>query len=143
MSPEQKMLVKETWKKVVPIADTAAYLFYDRLFDADPTTRVLFNSTDLPEQRRKLIQVLASVVRGIDDLEKLLPTLRALGQRHTRYRVEDRHYDTVGAALLWTLEQGLGSAWTPQAKVAWSEAYAIVANVMRSGAHEPDLADRQ
>ena len=143
MSPEQRLLVKETWKKVVPIADTAAHLFYDRLFDVDPKTRALFEATNFVEQRRKLIQVLASVVRGIDDLEGLLPTLRALGQRHTRYRIEDRHYDTVGDVLLWALEQGLGSAWTPQAKVAWSEAYAIVANVMRSGADGPDLRERQ
>jgi hemoglobin-like flavoprotein len=142
MSPEQRLLVKETWQNVLPIADTAARLFYDRLFDVDPITRALFETTDFAEQRRKLIQALASVVRGIDDLDGLLPTLRALGRRHTQYGVEDRHYATVGDVLLWTLEQGLGSAWTPQAKAAWSEAYAIVANAMRGGAPQehPDTA---
>jgi hemoglobin-like flavoprotein len=137
MSPEQKTLVKETWQLVVPIADTAARLFYDRLFETDPTARALFNATDLTEQRRKLILALTTVVRGIDDLEGLVPALAELGRRHAQYGVASGQYDTVGAAFLWTLEQGLGSAWTPQVKAAWSDAYAIVAGVMRGAASEP------
>ena len=100
MSPEQKMLVKQTWQQVVPIADTAARLFYDRLFETDPTARALFNATDLTEQRRKLIQALTTVVRGIDDLEGLVPTLAELGRRHAQYGVANGHYDTVSAAFL-------------------------------------------
>ena len=136
MSPDQKLLVQESWKKVVPIATTAAHLFYDRLFELDPSAQALFKTTDLVEQRRKLIQALAAVVQGIDRLEELIPTLADLGRRHGLYGVEDRHYDTVGSALLWTLEQGLGSAWTPGLKAAWSSAYALVADVMRNAAHE-------
>ena len=109
MSPEEKLLVKETWRKVAPMADTAARLFYDRLFEIDTTTRPLFKTTDLAEQRRKLIQALTVVVKGIDHLEALRPMLADMGRRHAQYGVTDGHYDSVGAALLWTLEQGLGS----------------------------------
>jgi hemoglobin-like flavoprotein len=140
MSPEQKALVKETWLKVVPMADAAARLFYDRLFEIDATTRPLFKTTDLAEQRRKLIQALTVVVQGLDHLDTLVPTIADLGRRHAQFGVTDAHYDTVGAALLWTLEQGLGSAWTPEVKVAWSCAYALLADVMRGAAGEPAFA---
>ena len=140
MSPEQKALVKETWRKVVPMADAAARLFYDRLFEIDPTTRPLFKTTDLADQRRKLIQALTVVVQGLDHLEALVPMIADLGRRHSQFGVIDAHYDTVGAALLWTLEQGLGSDWTPEVKVAWSCAYALLADVMRGAAGEPAFA---
>ena len=139
MSPEQKALVKESWRKVAPMADAAARLFYDRLFEIDSTTRPLFQ-IDLADQRRKLIQALTMVVQGLDHLETLVPTIADLGRRHAQFGVTDAHYDTVGAALLWTLEQGLGSAWTPEVKVAWSCAYALLADVMRGAAGEPTLA---
>ena len=125
------MLVKETWHQIVPIADAAAQLFYGRLFETDPEIQAFFRGADMAEQRRKLIQALTLVVHGIDHLEQLVPTLAELGRRHRQYGIEDVHYDTVGTALLWTLEQGLGSAWTPQAQAAWSGAYAVVANIMR------------
>ena len=136
MSPEQKALVKETWLKVAPIADAATRLFYDRLFEIDVTTRPLFKTTDLTEQRRKLIQALTMVVQGLDHLEALVPAIADLGQRHAQFGVTDAHYDAVGAALLWTLEQGLGSGWTPEVKIAWSSAYAQLADVMRGAAGE-------
>jgi hemoglobin-like flavoprotein len=140
MSPEQKALIKESWLKVAPMADAAARLFYDRLFEIDATTRPLFKTTDLVEQRRKLIQALTMVVQGLDHLEALVPTIADLGRRHAQFGVTDAHYDTVGAALLWTLEQGLGSGWTPEVKVAWSGAYAQLADVMRTAAGEPAFA---
>ena len=134
MSPEQKALVKETWRKIMPMADAAARLFYERLFELDETTRPLFKTTDLAEQRRKLIQALTTVVHGLDQLDALVPTIADLGRRHVQFGVTDAHYEAVGAALLWTLEQGLGSGWTPEAKVAWSCAYALLADVMRAAA---------
>ena len=143
MPPEQKALVKQTWQKVAPIADTAARLFYDRLFEIDATTRPLFNASNLVEQRRKLIQALTIVVNGLDHLEVLVPNLQSLGRRHAQYGVTDGHYDTVGAALLWTLEQGLGSDWSLEVKAAWSEAYVLLADVMREAAREaPEPAIR-
>jgi hemoglobin-like flavoprotein len=140
VSPEQKVLVKETWQAVAPMADTAAQLFYDRLFEIDATTRPLFKKTNLPEQRRKLIQALTLVVQGLDHLEALVPTLADLGRRHAQHGVRDHHYETVGASLLWTLQQRLGSQWTPEAKAAWSSAYALLADVMRGAAREPASA---
>ena len=136
MSPEQKNLVKSTWSQVVPIADAAATLFYDRLFEIDASTRSLFKSTDMTEQRRKLVQALATVIHGLDDLAPLVPVLEKLGKNHVRYGVTDKHYDSVGAALLWTLEQGLADAWTPAAKEAWTAAYGAVAGVMLGAARQ-------
>jgi len=136
MSPEQKALVQETWRKLVPMADAAARLFYDRLFAIDATTRPLFKGADLAEQRRKLIQALGMVVNGLDHVEALVPAVQHLGRRHAQYGVMDRHYDTVGEALLWTLEQGLGPIWTPEVKAAWQSAYSLLAAVMRNAARE-------
>lgn len=134
MTPEQTTIVQETWKQVAPIADRAAGLFYDRLFEIDPTTRPMFRSTDLAEQRRKLMQVLAAAVEGLDRLDTLVPEVEALGRRHVAYGVCDAHYQSVGTALLWTLEQGLGPSWTEDAAAAWTEAYALLSGVMRGAA---------
>lgn len=134
MTPENKTLVKSTWAMVVPIADVAASLFYDRLFTLDGSLRPLFATTDMAEQRRKLMQALAAVVNGLDNLEPLIPVLETLGRNHVRYGVIDQHYETVGAALLWTLEQGLKDAWTPAVQSAWTTAYGTVAGVMRGAA---------
>jgi len=140
MTPEQKTLVQETWRHVVPIADTAASLFYDRLFQIDPTTRVLFAGVDLESQRKKLMQALALVVGALDRIDDLVPTIADLGRRHTTYGVTDTHYDSVGAALLWTLEQGLGDAWTAEAEAAWAAAYGLLSSVMRCAANEATAA---
>lgn len=134
MTPDQKALVKTTWSLVVPIADTAATLFYGRLFEIDPSTRPMFKSTDMPEQRKKLMQALATVIGGLDNLAPLIPVLETLGRKHVAYGVLDKHYDSVGTALLWTLEQGLQTAWTPPVQDAWIAAYTAVAGVMRNAA---------
>jgi len=136
MSPEQKALVQETWRRLAPAADAAARLFYDRLFATDPTTRPLFGAADLTEQRRKLVQTLTVVVQGLDRLEALVPAVADLGRRHARYGVGEAHYATVGAALLWTLEQKLGPDWTPEVMAAWKDAYTALADVMRGAARE-------
>ena len=133
MSPEQKMLVKSTWSNVLPIADVAAKLFYERLFEIDASTRSMFK-TNMAEQRRMLMQALAAVISGLDNLEPLIPHLETLGRKHVGYGVTDEHYESVGAALLWTLEQGLKEAWTPAVREAWASAYAMVAGVMRGAA---------
>jgi hemoglobin-like flavoprotein len=136
MTPDRKRLVQETWQQVVPIADTAAELFYRRLFAIDPSTRKLFRATDMAEQRKKLLQILNVAVRGLDNVDGLVSTVEQLGRRHSGYGVTDAHYDSVGAALLWTLEQGLGRAWTPAVASAWTEVYGVLAGVMRRAARE-------
>ena len=134
MTPEQKQIVQNTWQLMVPTADTASCLFYERLFEIDPTTRPLFRAESLPEQKRKLMQVLGIVVRGLDDLGNLMPIVEDLGRRHSGYGVTEQHYQSVGSALLWTLRKGLGQAWTAEAEVAWCKVYALLSGVMRSAA---------
>src|SRR4051812_44152584 len=140
MTPEQKKIVQNTWRLVVPVADTAAKLFYNRLFEIDPGTRVMFKQEDLPAQRTKLVQVLAAAVGGLHDLDALVPVVEQLGRRHAGYGVTAAHYDSVGQALLWTLEQGLGSGWTPAAKAAWTEVYGLLSGVMRRAAEQSAAA---
>ena len=134
MNSDQIRLVRTTWNQVVLIADTAARLFYERLFEMEPELRRLFGRTDMEQQRKKLMQTLAVAVGALDRLETLRPALEALGRRHVDYGVEARHYDLVGAALLWTLEQGLGDGYTESVQQAWSSAYALLAGIMRDAA---------
>lgn len=132
MTPRQKELVQTSWAQVVPIADTAASLFYGRLFEIDPSLRPLFTS-DIKEQGKKLMTMITVAVRGLDDLGALVPAVQALGKRHTGYGVKDDHYATVAAALLWTLEKGLGEAWNDEVKEAWVVVYTILADTMKQG----------
>ncbi len=130
MTPKQIEIIRETWQKVVPIGDVATELFYSRLFEIDPSVRPLFSKADLPLQRRKLLQALNAVIESIENLETVVPTLQDLGRRHVGYGVKDAQYDSVGGALLWTLEKGLGEAWSEEAAEAWASAYALIANTM-------------
>ncbi len=130
MTPTQIDLIRASWTKVEPIADTAAQLFYGRLFEVDPRTKVLFRRTDMEAQRRNLMQTLTVVVRSLDKLEAIVPAVQALGRRHAGYGVRAADYDTVGAALLWTLEQGLGEAFDEPTRDAWASAYGLLASVM-------------
>ena len=129
MTPRQIELVRSSFALVEPIADTAAQIFYRRLFDLDPTLRGLF-AEDLTQQRRNLMQTLAVVVRGLDRLDTLTPAVEALGRRHTTYGVQVEDFETVGAALIDTLEEGLGEAFTGETRAAWCAAYAILSSVM-------------
>ena len=124
MTPHQIELVQGSWEKVVPIAKDAASLFYLRLFELDPSLKRLF-SDDIEEQGKKLMTVLTTVVRGLKRLDQLQQTVWLLGRRHQIYGVTESHYATVAQALLWTLEQGLGSAFTEEVKQAWVTAYTI------------------
>lgn len=129
----QADLVKSSWEKVLPIADQAASLFYDRLFTLDPSLRALFKS-DMKEQGRKLMQMIGVAVRGLDRLDEIVPAVQSLGRRHVAYGVKPIHYDTVGAALLWTLEQGLGEAFTPATREAWATVYGLLSKTMLDAA---------
>lgn len=140
MTPSQIDLVRATWSQVVPIADTAASLFYGRLFELAPEVRPLFGRSDMAEQRRKLMQTLAVAVGALDKLETLRPALEGLGRRHVEYGVQDHHYDVVGAALLWTLEQGLGDGFTSSVRDAWTTAYVTLATIMRGAAASVERA---
>jgi len=134
MTAEEIILVRASWTKISQNADAVALMFYDRLFELDPAARPLFATSNLIEQRRKLVRALAMVVQGLHHLEGLIPTLADLGRRHAQFGVTEAQYASVGAALLWTLEQTLGPQWTPAVKVAWASAYAALARVMKDAA---------
>jgi hemoglobin-like flavoprotein len=133
MTPTQIELVQGSWKKVLPISNTAAELFYTQLFLLDPTVKSLFKG-DMKEQGRKLMTMIGVAVGGLSRLDSIVPAVQELGRRHAGYGVQDKHYDTVGAALLWTLEQGLGEAFTPEVKSAWTDVYAVLARTMKDAA---------
>jgi methyl-accepting chemotaxis protein len=126
-------LVQDSWQKVAAIAPQAAELFYQNLFAADPSIKPLFKG-DMPEQGKKLMQMIGAAVGKLNDLPALVPILQGLGKRHAGYGVEDSHYQTVGAALLKTLEQGLGADFTEEVKQAWTAVYTVMADVMVAAA---------
>lgn len=138
---EQKTidLVQTSFAKVAPIASTAAEIFYNKLFELDPKLKAIFpadNAGAMKEQGNKLMTMLSAAVAGLSNLDKLVPVLQDLGKRHTNYQVEPGHYDTVGAALLDTLEAGLGEAFTPEVKEAWAATYGVMATVMKEAAYK-------
>ncbi|MEN8774050.1 MAG: globin family protein [Akkermansiaceae bacterium] len=126
----QKTLVQESWEKVKPISETAAGLFYGKLFELDPELKRLFKDSDMKEQGKKLMLMIGAAVKGLDTLGELVPAVQKLGARHIGYGVKASHYDTVGVALLDTLEKGLADDFTPEAKEAWTITYTTLAGVM-------------
>jgi hemoglobin-like flavoprotein len=142
MTPDQKRLVQATWAQVAPMADATTELFYRRLIAIDPAIHKLFRGTDMAEQRRKLQQMMAVIVGGLDNVGALVSTVEDLGRRHIGYGVTDADYDSVGAALLWALEQALGRAWTPVVASAWTEVYGLLSGIMRRVAASSSVAGR-
>lgn len=133
MTPEQITLVKTTWSQVVPIKEKAAELFYGKLFELDPTVRPMFTN-DIVEQGKKLMMSINTVVNALDKIETMVPVIQDMGRRHAGYGVKPQHYDTVGTALLWTLEMGLGPSFTPEVRSSWTRAYTLLASVMKDAA---------
>ncbi|MBX3548469.1 MAG: hemin receptor [Xanthobacteraceae bacterium] len=134
MKPAQVELVQKTFGDVAPISEQAAALFYGRLFEIAPEVKPMFKN-DITEQGRKLMSTLAIVVRGLSDLPSILPAASNLAKKHVGYGVKAAHYEPVGAALLWTLEKGLGDKWTPDVASAWTEAYVTLSGYMISEAY--------
>lgn len=133
MTSEDILLVQLSWRKVLPMKDTLAELFYLKLFELDPSLRSLF-SGDLEQQGAKFAQMITAAVRGLDRLDVLLPVIRELGTRHVARGVENEHYGTVGIALLWTLERALRADFTPEVKSAWIKTYGVLSQTMREAA---------
>jgi len=135
MTPNTITLVQQSWAQVLPIAPQAAELFYANLFKLDPTLQPLFKG-DMVSQGQRLMQMIGAAVGQLNDVPKLLPVLRGLGQRHAGYGVQAAHYTTVGAALLQTLGQGLGSGFSADVQAAWTEVYGVIASTMIEAAAE-------
>lgn len=129
MNDTTAALVRSSWQQVLPIAPQAAALFYDKLFAADPQLRALFEG-DMHHQGQRLMQMIGAAVQRLDDLPALVPVLQALAQRHAGYGVQEAHYASVGAALLATLADGLGEAFEPAVREAWTQVYGLISEVM-------------
>jgi hemoglobin-like flavoprotein len=130
MTPEQVQIIKSNFADVIKDKVNVGLVFYDRLFTIAPDTKPLFKN-DMAEQSRKLMDTLALAIGMLRDMPSLKVTLEDLARRHVAYGVKNEHYDKVGEALLWTLEQGLGPAFTPQAREAWTALYGAVVTIMR------------
>ncbi|MFY0598346.1 MAG: hemin receptor [Cyclobacteriaceae bacterium] len=129
MTNKEKEIVQSTFEKVAPIAETAASIFYTKLFELDPELKSLFKG-DIKSQGRKLMTMLGAAVKGLDDMESLLPVVQGLGNRHGGYGVQIKDYETVGAALLSTLQTGLGNDWNEEVREAWVSVYSVLSSAM-------------
>ena len=134
MTPEQHTLVRDSWRRFEPQFRASGLRFYEQLFALDPTVAHLFAHVDIDQQERKLMTMLAEIVRLLDRPVELVPELASLGHRHVGYGVKDDDYGSIGTALLWLLDQVLGEEFTPELREAWSEAYLLVSSIMRRGA---------
>ena len=139
MTPGELALVRATWRKVIPVRDLAADLFYGKLFSLDPKIRELFKG-DMKEQGRNLNAMISVAVSGLARPDKILPAVRQLGRRHVAYGVQERHYALFGSALLWALEKCLLEEFTPEARAAWTAAYALLAGAMQEAAYAPSAS---
>lgn len=144
LTDAEKRVIRDSWRLVVPIAETAADLFYKRLFELKPAYQQYFKS-DMATQKRKLLAMLGFIVKALDwpesawrdDVEEendLFLVVLALGRRHAElYKIPDSTYQTVGEALLWTLDYGLGKKFDAPARAAWTKVYTLVATAMKMG----------
>jgi hemoglobin-like flavoprotein len=130
MTDDQKTIVRDTFAEISPNAPAVAALFYQHLFELDPNLRVLFKG-DMAAQGRKLMAMIGTAVSNLDQIDTIIPAVQQLGQRHVGYGVKDADYETVGTALLWTLEQGLGDGFTATVREAWATCYDTLAGVMK------------
>jgi hemoglobin-like flavoprotein len=137
MQPAHVEAVQNSWGQVAPIADQVAELFYTNLFAQDPSARLLFPG-DMQEHGSRLMHMIGSAVSNLDNPAQFLPVLKSLGRRHMAYGVTARHYETMGRALLQTLAQGLGTAYTPEVNEAWTSVYGSLRSTMLLAANEAE-----
>ncbi|HEY4608468.1 MAG TPA: globin family protein [Ilumatobacteraceae bacterium] len=128
----QVKLVQSSFELVLPIADAAGLMFYERIFTLAPEARALFGE-DIAVQARRTFAAVKTAVDGLDNIDQIAPFLIRLGARHARYGVVPAHFDLVGGALLWTLEQGLGEQFTPEVRDAWTVTFGVIAEAMLAG----------
>ena len=128
-------LVKKSWALVAAMdMETVGGLFYNRLFEIAPEVKPMFKNNSIPEQSKKLLTMLSYVIAKLDKLDEIIDEVAKLAQRHKGYGVKAEHYTAVGTALLWTLEQGLGTKWNEDLKAAWTEVYTVLSEAMINAA---------
>ena len=133
VTPRQITVVKASWHMLTPIANEAAAMFYQRLFELDPTLKLLF-VRDMEQQGRKLMGMIGIAVNSLDRIDEIVPAIQELGRRHIKYGVKYQDYATVATALLWTLQQSLKQEFTPEVEAAWTAVYRLLADTMKEAA---------
>ena len=141
MTPEQRELLQKSWGSIAADGDRRATIFYERLFEHDPSVQPLFANTDMTVQRKKFMDMLGEVARIIDNTDAVVPTAVSLARRHVWYGVESAQYASVGQALIWMLEEGLGDQFSDDVRRAWADAYRFVAALMQRTAGAAAHAD--
>ena len=136
MTGEQIRLVRATWLQAAPYAQAVARLFYERLFEQDPAVRRLFGYTDMVAHRRELLVRVTVCVGALDRVETVRSPLEGLAQQIADAGVQDRHYAVAESALLWTMAQVLGDAWTDDVHEAWAAACGALTTIMRRTAEQ-------
>lgn len=139
LTPEQKFLIQKSFTQILPLAETVALIFYERLFELDPSLKAMFKG-DISAQSRKLMQTLKLAVHNLNRWDELVPMLQLLGRQHAGYGVTEAHYDRVAEALLWAMAEGIGPDFTPEVAAAWTEMYTLLAGVMQTAAAEIELS---
>ena len=140
MNPNQVKLVQASFAKLQPMAPEVADLFYARLFEIAPNLRELFGK-DMADQKKKFTGMLAAAVAKLDQIDKIVFAVQGLGRRHAQYGVKDAHYTIVGEALIWSLCQSLGPAFTTAVRDAWVTAYTTLATVMKEAARAQSISE--
>jgi hemoglobin-like flavoprotein len=130
MTPRQIHLVRQSWRRLLPLAPGATAGFYSRLFELNPECRSLFSTADPAHEGWALMRMLDRIIQLLDQPQALIGEVARLGTCHAACGVRDSDYGSVGAALLWTFEQQLGPAFDEETRSAWAEAYLLVARVM-------------
>lgn len=133
MTEQEKTLVRNSFEKILPVAEATGLTFYTRLFTVAPEVRPMFRG-EIAQQSRKLMQVLAIAVKGLDNLEPLVATVEELGRKHVQYGVTPEHYAVVGSTLLWTLGETLGSEFDSETQAAWMAVYSLLSETMMNAA---------
>jgi hemoglobin-like flavoprotein len=127
------LAVKNTWSYIIFQAEEVGQLFYNKLFELDPSLRQLFRG-NIEQQGKKLMDMLTMIISRLQRLEDIEKEVKALGHRHVGYGTKPEHYQSVGKALLWALENSLEEQWNEETRQAWTEAYNVMANTMLEGA---------
>lgn len=135
MNPQQIQLVQTSFATLSHNPDAAAGIFYQQLFELDPTLRPLFKHTDMHVQGRKLMQMLAVLVSALNTPKRVFALGEEVGKSHLKYGVTEAHYATVGQALLAAIEQGLGDDYTPDVDAAWRALYTSLMFIVKQTAY--------
>lgn len=136
LTDQEKLLISKTFYQIVPISDRASDKFYNRLFEIAPEVKPLFGSTNMLEQRKKMIDMIAMVVYSLNNMENVQSAIHKLGERHKGYGVDKEDYKKVEEAFLWMLQSELGADYTPDAANAWHKMYQILADTATDGVYE-------